>query len=75
MERDMIVEVSNRKWYNIRDASYVISKSDILVDENEKTEPPEPRRENPIFTIWVHTGYAVLILSVIAWMVYMEFFM
>ena len=75
MERDMIVEVSNRKWYNVRDASYVISKSDILVDENEKTEPPDPRRENPIFTIWVHTGYAVLILSVIAWMVYMEFFM
>ena len=75
MERDMIVEVSNRKWYNIRGVSYVISKSDRLVDENEKTEPQEPRRENPIFTIWVHTGYAVLILSVIAWMVYMEFFM
>jgi len=45
------------------------------MDDNEKTEPIEPRKENTIFTIWVHTGYAVLILSVIAWMVYMEFFM
>ena len=57
---------------------HVILKSDKLMDDKEKIEPPEtpePRRENPIFTIWVHTGYAVLILSVIAWMVYMEFFM
>jgi hypothetical protein len=46
-----------------------------MTDDSEKTEPREPRRENPIFTIWVHTGYAVLILSVIGWMVYMEFFM
>ena len=46
-----------------------------MTDDNEKTEPKESRKENPIFTIWVHTGYAVLILSVIAWMVYMEFFM
>jgi len=38
-------------------------------------ETPEKRRENPIFTIWVHTGYVVLILSMIGWMVYMEFFM
>jgi hypothetical protein len=46
-----------------------------MTDPNENPEPREPRRENPIFTIWVHTGYAVLILSMIAWMVYMEFFM
>ncbi len=46
-----------------------------VANDNEKIEPREPRRENPIFTIWVHTGYAVLILSMIAWMVYMEFFM
>jgi hypothetical protein len=41
----------------------------------EKDKSREPREENPIFTIWVHTGYAVLILSMIAWMVYLEFFM
>jgi len=46
-----------------------------IMDDKGKEEPREPRKENPIFTIWVHTGYAVLILSVIAWMVYMEFFM
>jgi hypothetical protein len=46
-----------------------------MTDNSKKIEPREPRRENPIFTIWVHTGYAVLILSMIAWMVYMEFFM
>jgi len=40
-----------------------------------KVRPGKPRRENPIFTIWVYTGYTVLILSMIAWMVYMEFFM
>jgi hypothetical protein len=45
------------------------------MDDTEKEKPIEPRKENPIFTIWVHTGYAVLILSVIAWMVYLEFFM
>ena len=41
----------------------------------KEKEKKEKRRENPIFTIWVHTGYAVLVLSVIGWMVYMEFFM
>ena len=46
-----------------------------MMDDTGKEEPREPRKENPIFTIWVHTGYAVLILSMIAWMVYMEFFM
>lgn len=46
-----------------------------MTDDNEKTEPGKPRKENPIFTIWVATGYAVLVLSMIAWMVYMEFFM
>ena len=45
------------------------------MDDTEKQKKPEPRWENPIFTIWVHTGYAILILSMIAWMVYMEFFM
>ncbi len=46
-----------------------------VANDNEKIEPREPRRENPIFTIWVATGYAVLIFSMIGWMVYMEFFM
>jgi len=45
------------------------------MDDDKKVKPREPRKENPIFTIWVHTGYAVLIISMIAWMVYMEFFM
>jgi hypothetical protein len=38
-------------------------------------EPRVKRKENIIFTVWVHTGYAVLILSMIGWMVYMEYFM
>lgn len=41
----------------------------------EKKEAPKKRRENPIFTIWVHAGYIVLVLSMIGWMVYMEFIM
>lgn len=43
--------------------------------DTDKNELRERRKENPIFTIWVATGYAVLILSMIGWMVYMEFFM
>lgn len=38
-------------------------------------EAPKKRQENPIFTIFVHTGYIILIISMIGWMVYMEFFM
>ncbi len=38
-------------------------------------EAPKKRRENPIFTIWVSAGYIVIILSMLGWMVYMEFFM
>ncbi|SVA05183.1 uncharacterized protein METZ01_LOCUS58037, partial [marine metagenome] len=30
------------------------------------------RKENPVFTIWVHAGYTVLIISMIAWMIYIE---
>jgi len=40
-----------------------------------KEKPREPRKENLIFTIWVATGYAVLVITMISWMVYMEFFM
>jgi len=46
-----------------------------MTEDTESKETQKPRKENPIFTIWVHTGYAVLILSMIAWMIYMEFFM
>ena len=38
-------------------------------------EPRVKRKENIIFTVWIHTGYAVLILSMVGWMVYMEFYM
>jgi len=38
-------------------------------------EPRVKRKGNIIFTVWVHTGYAVLIVSMIGWMVYMEYFM
>ena len=39
----------------------------------EEEKPQKKRKEPLIFTIWVHTGYTILILSVIGWMVYMEF--
>jgi len=58
-----------------RPISFFISTLGTMSDDIENNEPREPRRENPIFTIWVATGYAVLILSMIGWMVYMEFFM
>lgn len=31
------------------------------------------RGEHPIFTLFVHAGYTVLILSTISWIVYIEF--
>jgi len=43
-----------------------------VTENQDKRSPPEKRRENPIFTIWVHAGYTVLIISMIAWMVYIE---
>jgi len=36
-------------------------------------EPQNKRKEHPVFTIFVHAGYTVLILSMISWMVYIEF--
>ncbi len=41
-------------------------------DAREK-ELPKKRREHPVFTLFVHAGYTVLILSMISWMVYIEF--
>jgi hypothetical protein len=46
--------------------------SNVIRPRKEKLEK---RRENPIFTIWVHAGYTVLILSMIGWIAYIEFFM
>jgi hypothetical protein len=45
------------------------------MNDTEKKEVPKKREENKVFTIFVHTGYVILILSMISWMVYMEFFM
>jgi hypothetical protein len=56
-------------------AEKALKGNNRMTEDKQQEKAPEPRRENPIFTIWVHTGYAVLILSMIAWMVYMEFFM
>jgi hypothetical protein len=41
-------------------------------DATEK-ETPKKRREHPVFTLFVHAGYTVLILSMISWIVYIEF--
>ncbi|MFQ5482821.1 MAG: hypothetical protein ACE5ER_08675 [Nitrospinaceae bacterium] len=36
-------------------------------------KPPPRRQESRVFTIWVHAGYIVLILSMVSWMVYIEY--
>jgi hypothetical protein len=38
-----------------------------------KKETPKKRREHPVFTLFVHAGYTILILSMICWIVYIEF--
>jgi hypothetical protein len=43
-----------------------------LNNEREK-ETPKKRKEHPIFTLFVHAGYTILILSMIFWIVYIEF--
>ena len=45
------------------------------MDGTEKKEPRQKRKEHPIFTIFIHAGYTVLVLSMIAWMVYIKFIM
>lgn len=47
----------------------------VNMDDPEKKEPAEKRRENPIFTVWVHVGYTILVISMLGWMIYIEFFM
>jgi len=39
--------------------------------QNQETQ--KKRREHPVFTLFVHAGYTILILSMISWMVYIEF--
>ncbi len=46
-----------------------------MMKKHEEKKTPAPRKENQIFTIWVHVGYTVLILSTLSWMIYLEFFM
>jgi len=41
-------------------------------DAREK-ETSKKRREHPVFTLFVHAGYTILILSMIFWIVYIEF--
>jgi len=38
----------------------------------KEQDTSKKRKENPVFTIWVHAGYTVLIISMIAWMIYIE---
>ena len=53
----------------IASAALIITIGPMAAQQHKK------RKEPLIFTIWVHTGYTILIISVIGWMVYMEFFM
>ncbi len=47
-----------------------------LSNENpDPTPPPKVREEPKFFTIWVHVGYTVLILSTITWIIYLEYFL
>ena len=39
----------------------------------KEKETPQKRKEHPIFTLFVHAGYTILILSMIFWIVYIEF--
>ncbi len=41
----------------------------------EKKPAPKKREENRVFTVFVHVGYSILIISMLGWMIYMEFFM
>jgi hypothetical protein len=40
-----------------------------------ENETPKKRREHPVFTLFVHAGYTILILSMIFWVLYLEFFL
>ena len=43
------------------------------MDDKEKKESPKKRKENLFFTIWVHTGYTILVLSMLGWIIYVEY--
>ena len=48
---------------------------DMREDKNNarEKETQKKRREHPVFTLFVHAGYTILILSMIFWIVYIEF--
>jgi len=39
----------------------------------QEPQPPRRRKEPKLFTVWVHVGYTVLILSSLFWMFYIEY--
>jgi hypothetical protein len=41
--------------------------------QEDRNKTPKKRREHPVFTLFVHIGYTILILSMIFWIVYIEF--
>jgi hypothetical protein len=43
------------------------------MNDGKKKETPKKRKEHPIFTTFVHVGYAILVSSMIGWMLYVEF--
>ena len=45
-----------------------------MTKQSKKQQTTKKREENPIFTLWVHAGYTILIVSMITWVVYIEFF-
>ncbi len=45
------------------------------MDVDRKKPARRKREENRVFTVFVHVGYSILILSMLGWMIYMEFFM
>jgi|TARA_B110001454_G_scaffold187657_1_gene185150 hypothetical protein len=44
-----------------------------VIQKSENSNIPKKRRENPVFTIWVHVGYTILVISMATWMIYIEF--
>ena len=44
-----------------------------MTKNQEQKSTLKKRKENTIFTIWVHAGYTVLIISMVTWVIYIEF--
>ena len=43
-----------------------------MTKQQSKQSATNTRKENPVFTIWVHAGYTILVISMISWIVYIE---